>query len=557
MKLNQNNFLLDFLRHAKQYPNSEFLKLISKTEVKQYSYSDLLKRSLAYATKLREQGVGRGDSVIIILEHCEEMYFSFLGAMLIGAIPSFLPFQTPKQDPQVYWKSQIELFKRIQTKALITYESNLSLLENYISDLKELKIILPREASAVDKLMEIREDDILTEESIAFLQHSSGTTGLKKGVSLSYQAVTRQIENYSKVLRLTKEDKIASWLPLYHDMGLIATFILPISKGLEIVSMDPFEWVMKPVMLLEAIEKYRASLCWLPNFAYHHLIRLVDQKRNFDLSSLRALINCSEPCRAETFEEFYKRFSKNKLKKESLQVCYAMAETVYAVSNTELGIAPRVLAIDVEDAVNKAKVSIRGDLGKSQKCISAGKTIDGIRAVVVSEQGDILEERRIGEILLQGDFLFSGYFKDPVTTAKKIVNGWYHTGDLGFLDNSELFVLGRMDDVIISHGKKFAAHDLEQVVCKVEGIKPGRVIAMSLYREDIGSDEIIIVAERDGKSEMDIQKTSREVKKAIFDEFGLAIWQAKIEDTGWIIKTTSGKLCRKENLDKFKQQSSS
>lgn len=552
MSISQSSFLSNFIDHARKNPDAVFCNFISRGKVKEYSYAELLSNSISYSHLLKNAGINQGEIVIIILEHCPDLYFSFLGAMLAGCIPSFLPFQTPKQDTAVYWKSQLELFKRIKARALITYEANLELLKNYLDSLDTMKVFTPSDLQRVETKFEINKDQLLSGEAIAFLQHSSGTTGFKKGVALSYQAVTKQIVHYSKAIDFSAKDKIVTWLPLYHDMGLIASFIIPVSSGVEIVAIDPFEWVMRPGMLFDAIEKFRCTLCWLPNFAFHHLIRLLPENKNYDLSSIRSFINCSEPCKAETFLAFFERFKKDKLKKEALGVCYAMAEAVYAVTTTKPGVFPRVLEIDVEDCAKKGIISKKKEAKNSQVCISAGKPIDGIKVRIMADEGNVLAENKVGEIALQGEFLFSAYFRDPETTAKKFKDAWYYTGDLGFIEEGELFVLGRKDDVIISHGKKFAAHDLEQVVHRVSGVKPGRVIALSFFEENVGSDEIVIIAEKDPDSKILAEETIKSIKKTIFDEFGISIWEARAEDVGWIIKTTSGKLCRKENLEKFR-----
>ncbi len=554
MSISQSSFLSNFVEHATKTTAAPFCKFISKGKVTEYSYGELLSNSIAYCNLLKNAGIAQGEIVIIILEHTPDLYFSFVGAMLAGCIPSFLPFQTPKQDTAIYWKSQVELFKRIKARALITYQANLELLENYLGSLTEMKVFTPSDLQGVETKSEINRDQLLSGDAIAFLQHSSGTTGYKKGVALSYQAVTKQLTQYSKAIDFSSKDKIATWLPLYHDMGLIASFILPISSGVEIVAMDPFEWVMRPGILFNAIEKYSCTLCWLPNFAFHHLIRLLPENKSYNLSSIRAFINCSEPCKAETFAAFFERFKKDQLKKEALGVCYAMAEAVYAVTSTKPGVCPRVLEIDVEDCAKKGIISEKKEAKSFQACLSAGKPIAGIAVQIIDDQGNILPEKNVGEIALQGEFLFSAYFRDPETTAKKFKDGWYCTGDLGFLEQGELFVLGRKDDVIISHGKKFAAHDLEQVVHRVSGVKPGRVIALSFFEENVGSDEIVIIAERDPDSKVLAEETIKSIKKTVFDEFGISIWEARTEEVGWIIKTTSGKLCRRENLEKLKSQ---
>jgi acyl-CoA synthetase (AMP-forming)/AMP-acid ligase II len=171
-------------------------------------------------------------------------------------------------------------------------------------------------------------------DDIVLLQHSSGTTGLQKGVALSHQAVINQLESYRLAIRMTDEDVIVSWLPLYHDMGLIACYLMPILLGVPLVLMSPFDWVRGPYRLLQAVSKYKGTLSWLPNFAYNFCARKIRDRHleGVDLSSWRAISNCSEPMRWESHQAFYERFKGFGLRYEALTTCYAMAENVFAVT---------------------------------------------------------------------------------------------------------------------------------------------------------------------------------------------------------------------------------
>jgi fatty-acyl-CoA synthase len=222
----------------------------------------------------------------------------------------------------------------------------------------EVHIITPemvKDAASKPGFPEIGEDDI------AFLQHSSGTTGLKKGVALSHKSVLNQIESYSENLKLDSKDVIVSWLPLYHDMGLIACFILPMLKRIPVVMMDPFDWVRNPKMLFEQIEKNKGTLVWLPNFAFNFCAQMITEKH--ELSSMKAFINCSESCKPHTFRIFYDAFKGWGLKKHSMQTCYAMAETVFAVTQSKLQEDVKEMAIDKEQfAAHQKAVTRKGGL---------------------------------------------------------------------------------------------------------------------------------------------------------------------------------------------------
>ena len=306
----------------------------------------------------------------------------------------------------------------------------------------------------------------------AFLQHSSGTTGLKKGVLLSHGAVLRQIHHYAAAIGAGAGDSVASWLPLYHDMGLITGFLLPCVLGLPIVSLDAQEWVSRPTLLLDAIARHRASLCWMPNFAFAHILRTAPPDQTWDLASLRLLVNCSEPCRMPVVERFIARFATSGLRPGAVQASYAMAEAVFALTQSPPGQPPRG--------------SCRPGFAEFQ---SSGPPIAGVEVRIAGPEP--------GEILVRSACLFDGYFRQPEATAARLRDGWLHTGDLGFIEDGELFVVGRGDDVLTVNGRKLLAHEIEAGLADIPGAIPGRVLAYAPLAGDGGTGRLMIAAETD------------------------------------------------------------
>lgn len=511
------------------------------------TWGNLRDHSARYATFLHELGVRPGEVVLIILRHSADLLYAFLGAMRLGAIPSFMPCPTSKQDHKLYWSSHRSLFERIGAGTLLTYTENLILASEQTAGLPWRVVDCLSAESAGLKLFR---DPVISPDQIAFLQHSSGTTGLKKGVALSHRAVLRQVENYAKALKIGKNDRIASWLPLYHDMGLIACFLLPLIAGIPVVMIDPFEWVVNPGLLFSAIHRHKATLCWQPNFAFHHLCRTVRAATAPDVSSLRAWIDCSEPCRAETFQLFARNFANAGARPETLQVCYAMAETVFAISQAPVGKPNPALIADTA-ALRSGRVVGTTTDHPHQVLLSAGRPISGFEIRILDDQGQALAEDRVGEISVTGDCLFDGYFNLPNETQKKLRNGWYQTGDLGFLHDGELYVTGRKNDLIIVHGKNFYAHELEYLVNQIPGIHPGRNVATGWFRPEIGSEEIIILAETDSTGDSARAELVTKIKQALLDQSGLLPYDVHLVPPGWLIKTTSGKLSRIDNLTKY------
>ncbi|MBI5381349.1 MAG: AMP-binding protein [Opitutae bacterium] len=537
--------IVTFLRVTEERAKEVFCYFWQSGAVQVIRRGALRQEAEKYARFFRAQGVQPGEVVLIILRHSPDLLHAFLGAMLAGAIPSFMPFPTSKQEPALYWRSHRQLFARIGTGALLTYESNIAAVREHAPD-QPLHLLTVEQALVSQCAFVVDADP--SAEAVAFLQHSSGTTGLKKGVALTHAAVLRQVRSYATKLQITQEDCIVSWLPLYHDMGLIACFLLPLLTGVPVVMLDPFEWVARPGMLFEAIRQYRGTLCWLPNFAFHHLCRTVRSTPQLDLRSMRAWIDCSEPCRAETFRIFAHTFARAGVCAEQLQVCYAMAETVFAVTQTDLGVMPRTMTVDAA-ALRTQGAVCSVTTGETVSILSTGRPISGLDIAIVDNTGQRLPEGRVGEIAISGDCLFAGYYKLEEETRRKLRHGWYYTGDLGFLHAGELFVTGRKHDLIIVHGRNYYAHELEYLVNQVPGVHPGRNVAVGWFRPEAGSEEVVIIAESGDQLE-DATLASR-IKQTVLDQTGLLVFDVHVAPPGWLVKTTSGKISRSENLRKY------
>lgn len=363
------------------------------------------------------------------------------------------------------------------------------------------------------------------------MQHSSGTTGLKKGVALSHRAIDRQISAYARAIALGQDDSIASWLPLYHDMGLIAGFLTSLVRHVPLIAIDPFVWAAKPGVLLDAIERYGATLCWMPNFAFAHLVRAVPRSRRWDLSAVRAFINCSEPCRPATFDRFLERFADCGITSEKLATCYAMAENVFAAAQSLPGATPA-----------------RRTLGRMD-VVSSGRAIESVQIRICDADGAVLDDGLEGEIALKSPFLFDGYHQLPERTAQVLREGWFHTGDLGLLADGELYVTGRTDDVLSINGRNIHAYEIEEIAGAVAGCIPGRCVAFTVRDPSSGINETVLVVESDRIE--DAQDTRDAIVEAIEQHLALTLARVSIAARGRLVKTTSGKISRIENQRLF------
>jgi fatty-acyl-CoA synthase len=539
----------ELLRHARERPDAVFCTFLRAGRPEQITFATLYQRSCSYATRYQELGIGPGDLVLIILQHSPHLFYSFIGAMLAGAVPSFMPFPSPKQRSELYWRDHTELFDRIQPRLLVTYERNLLEAKAAIPNLSVEVLIADDCILAAERTNSADYPGLQANNSdVACLQHSSGTTSLKRGVILTHQALLDQVASYSNAIGFGPSDSIASWLPLYHDMGFIACFMASIIEGTHLVAIDPFEWVVRPQILLDAIQKYKTTFCWLPNFAFSHIVKTTRPNASYDLSSIRAFINCSEPCKQQTFARFLERFGDCGLEEQSLQVCYAMAENVFGVTQTPLGRPVTTIHVD-PPTFSLGEALITGESSTSLSIISCGPPIPGVEVKICDAVGSTLKDGKVGEIHVASGFLFEGYYKLPERTAKKLQSGWYATGDLGFMHDGELYVAGRMDDLIIVTGRNYYAHEIEAIVNSVPSVLPGRNVAIGIHDANTDATAVAVLAECvDGA---DHRQVSEDVRRNVLERLGVSVHSVVPLSAGELIKTTSGKISRLKNKELY------
>jgi fatty-acyl-CoA synthase len=513
------------------------------------SRSDFLQAVRAQSDQLRRLGIGPGDLVVIAHTQNLESIFSFWGAVVAGAIPSMFPTITEKLDPDIYMRSMAELVRLSDVKAILTTDEFTPVLAQAVQcevfGSGELQNRIIDEAGVAIQA-------IPSPDEIAFLQHSSGTTGLQKGVALSHRAVLNQLASYGEAIGLNESDVIVSWLPLYHDMGLIAGFILPLFQGVPLVLMSPFDWVQHPALLFKAIDEHHGTLCWLPNFAYNHCARRI-RRRDTDglsVSSMRMFINCSEPVYHDSHTIFLERFKDQGLKESMLVVSYAMAENTFGVTQTPLGQRP-ILDIINHNILEESQLA-RPEIPEHPEAeirVSCGPPIAGTGVKVIGKSGEELSERSVGELAVRSDCMLSGYHHRPDLEPFK--DGWFLTGDIGYMAEGEVFIVGRSKDMIINAGKNLYPQDIETIVNKVAGIHAGRVVVFGVPDEREGTELVAVVAEVSTEDEKEKKEIAAAIRQSIVSQSMVTASFVKLVGPKWLIKTSSGKIARSANREKW------
>ncbi len=507
----------------------------------------LIDAAMRYAVQLLDRGVKRGDVCALILRHHREVYPLYVAVSWIGALPAVLAYPNPRLHPAKFREGLVGMSRRSGLDWLLTeraLESNARpLVDGGESTIRDLLFPLEWQLSAVEPIAPAA----ARPEDPCLLQHSSGTTGLQKPVALSHAAVLQHVRRYGQAIALTPGDRVASWLPLYHDMGLIAALHLPFASGIPTIQLDPFEWIVAPILLLDAIHREGATLCWLPNFAYNLLAdRCPDEEmEGIRLDGMRLFINCSEPVRAESHDRFLARFSPHGVRAQALAACYAMAETTFAATQTRAGTEPRVLKASREElAHGRFREARPGEA--ERRCVSSGAPISGCAVEVVDEQQRPVGEDVIGELRIRSVSMFEGYRNYPEKTGQVLRDGWYYSGDYGFVHDGEYFVIGRKKDVVIVAGKNIYPEDVEDAVSRVEGVLPGRVVAFGVDDETMGTESIAVAAETEVQDDAVLRRLRRDVIEAAM-QLDMTISRVYFVPPRWLIKSSSGKPSRSAN----------
>jgi fatty-acyl-CoA synthase len=519
---------------------------------------------IAHAAGLRHMGIAPRDLVVIAHTQNLESIYAFWGALWCGAIPSMFPTLTEKLDPDIYMRSMAELARLSEVRAIFTtdeFEPQLAASEMpcqvFGSEHLARSVAVANghrmnSMAGNESRLEADWGHVASPGDVAFLQHSSGTTGLQKGVALSHEAVLNQVASYSESIALNEPDVIVSWLPLYHDMGLIAGFILPLMQGVPLAMMSPFDWVAHPALLLHAIHNYHGTLCWLPNFAYNHCARRIRQRdsEGLSLASMRMFINCSEPVRYESHQMFLDRFAANGVTNEMLAVSYAMAENTFAVTQTPLGQAARLDVVDrIELEQNRLAQPVERDHPNAQVRVSCGPAIVNTSAKAIDEAGNTLPERSVGQVVVQSDCMLSEYYKRP--DLQPFQDGWYRTGDMGYIADGEVYIVGRLKDLIINAGKNVYPQDIEAIVNTVPGVYPGRAVVFGVADEREGTELIGVVAEVTVDDPLERKHLATQIRNTVAKQSMVTVTYVHLVGERWLIKTSSGKIARAANREKW------
>ncbi|MBU2494167.1 MAG: AMP-binding protein [Bacteroidetes bacterium] len=546
--------------NSERYPDKDaIVHWVAGEEPYRWTYKNLINTAKKYSVKLKELGIKPGEICANIIRHNENFYPLYLGISRIGALPAVLAFPNPRLHPDKFRQGLEGMAQRSGLDYIFTERELEPLIKPLIekpgSTIKN--VYFPLEWDLDFEIDPKADDEIemiagsIKDSDPGLLQHSSGTTGLQKPVVLSHRAIMNHVYQLGKAMKLTENDKVASWLPLYHDLGLIGSYHIPLALGIPLIQIDPFQWILAPVLLLEAITKEKATVSFTPNFAYNIMAEKINEEdlEGIDLSSLRVIINAAEPIRHDSHEKFVRKFQKYGFNPLALAVLYGMAETTLGVTLTEPSNPITELSVD-RNELSKGVMKFSDDNSVVRICVSSGKLIDECEARIVDENRNDIPDGLVGEVVVKSISMFDGYRNYPEKTAEVFEGGWYYTGDYGFRYKDEFFIIGRKKDIIIVAGKNIYPEDIEDALNQTEGLIPGRVIAFGEEDAEMGTEFVSVVAETKAETEDEKNKVRMTILKAGMN-IDVVIHKVYLVPSRWLIKSSAGKPSRKSNKERL------
>ncbi|MCU0242303.1 MAG: fatty acyl-AMP ligase, partial [Vicinamibacteria bacterium] len=553
----QAETLCDVLEHwARSAPERThvFLRTEDGLEIP-LSYAKLFRDAEAMAGALEEWGVGYEDTVALMLPTGQDFLRAFFGVLMTGAIP--VPIYPPPRLDQIdtYIVRQANILKDAATRLLITareIQPVACALQAHVPTLKDVTT-----AAELSHLGAPWRKQSHSSSDTALIQYTSGSTGAPKGVALTHANLLANIRAIGQAVAMSPSDVGVSWLPLYHDMGLIGSWLACLYHGCPLVLFSPLAFLARPERWLRAIHEHRATLSAAPNFAYELCARKIADERlaGLDLSSWRAALNGAEAVHAQTLERFSERFRTCGFRAAAFLPVYGLAENSVALCFPKTDRAWRVDRI-ARAAFEKDRRAVPAaeDEPHPLDFVSVGTPLPGHTVRIVDDAGADLPERRVGRLLFRGPSTMRGYWRQPDTSAQAMSSdGFVDSGDLAYRADGEVFIAGRRKDLIIKAGRNLMPQEIEEAAGSVAGLRKGCLAAFGVPHEASGTERLVLVAETRIKDRAERERMIAQAIEAVAARVGLPPDEVVLTSPGTVPKTSSGKVRRAEARERYLQ----
>jgi fatty-acyl-CoA synthase len=542
-----------------------------ETGEKQYTltFGELYAAGQKCAEELARRGVLAGGRVSLMLPTSREFFISYAGILLAGAVP--VPIYPPFRADRIeeYAERQSAILNNAGVCLLLTFrraEAVAKLLKSRVPSLlsvvdasKFLEAAESARPPAPGALpADIRGNRVRKGSDLALLQYTSGSTGDPKGVMLTHANLLANMRAIAQATQMGPEDVGISWLPLYHDMGLIGAWLTLLMQGMPLVVMSPLLFLTRPERWLQAVSKYKATIAAAPNFAYELCVRKISDKamEGVDLSSWKAALNGAEPVNPETLNRFAERFAKYGFRREAMMPVYGLAEASLAVTFPPLGRGPLVDRVQRDAFASEGKALPATPNENAISFVSSGVALPDHEVMIVDEGGNPVAERTEGNLWFRGPSATSGYYGNAEATEELFPQfsqgaaageyAWVNSGDRAYQVDGEIYVTGRVKDIIIKGGRNLYPHEVEELAGRVEGIRKGCIVAFGLKDLSAGTEKLVIVAETRESDGAKRAAIASAITKEVSGGLGIPPDRVELIPLGSIPKTSSGKLRRDE-----------
>jgi fatty-acyl-CoA synthase len=547
--MSENLTLVSAMARLRRGPGRGFTFVGRDREERFFAYEALESEAWRRAAFLQERGLKKGDRAALVIAEPEDFVLSFLGCAVAGVVPVPVYPRASFKNADGYVEILAHVVRTSGARAVLCMEGNRDVVERIGEHGAAPEHVLAVESAFTGTAPSFSTPTI-DERDLCFLQFTSGSTNKPKGVTVTHRNLVANASAFLGPHGLDRndDDKGVSWLPLFHDMGLIGFVLGTLVKDIPVVLLPTETFARSPGLWLETITKHRGTITYAPNFAYQLVTKRVKDKQleELELSSVRVAGCGAEPIRAATLKEFAQKFAPAGFRSTAFLPSYGMAESTLAITFHPVGTEMVVDVVDAEamkDGVARpADASTRTPL----EVVSCGVGFPEHEVRVVDEQGQPLPERRVGQVIARGPSVTEGYFENAEATAEALKDGWLQTGDLGYVADGNLYICGRLKDLIIIRGANHYPQDLEWSVGDLEGVRRGNVVAFSVMRD--GTEELVIAAEA---NRADAERLRTEVARKIQQEFGLSPAHVAICAVGALPKTSSGKAQRRKTKALF------
>jgi fatty-acyl-CoA synthase len=509
------------------------------------TYGALWQQAGAVAASLRDRKLGRGDTVAIMLRTEEAFFHAFFGVLLAGAVP--VPIYPPFRRDLIedYARRQVGILQNAAVRAMIVFPEALRVAGLLRSRVPSLRYIAA--ATELGRPGMLGHASTLRPEDPALIQYTSGSTGDPKGVLLSHANLLANIRAIGEAIRVRPDDVAVSWLPLYHDMGLIGSWLGALYFGIPIAILSPLAFLTRPARWLHAIHTHRATISAAPNFGFDLCARRITDEEigGLDLSSWRLALNGSEPVSPATIERFTRRFAPCGFQASAMCPVYGLAEASVALTIPAPGAGPRVDPVARTPFQESGRaVAAAADEPAPLQFVSCGPPLPRHQVRVVDRAGQPLGERVEGRIEFRGPSVTEGYWNNPAATRAVRRDGWMDSGDLGYWADGELFITGRQKDLIKKAGRNLYPQEVEDIVGAIPGIRKGCVAAFGTHDPSVGTERLVVVAETRMRGLAERERLRAAVMEGVVAALGVPADVVVIAEPHTVLKTSSGKVRR-------------